>query len=65
MPAIIAATHRDIESLVESGKFSRGPLLSHQRGAMSDCRRCGRGGGDVLQLAQIFLDTYAVKPLNR
>ena len=55
---IIAATHRDLESLVEKGAFREDLFyrLNVVHVALPPLRA---RGGDVLQLAQVFLERYA------
>ena len=44
---VIAATNKDIQAEIKAGRFRRGPVLPHQRGARSRCRRCASGIDDM------------------
>ena len=37
---VIAATNRDLATMVGDGRFPRGPVLSPERDSDSRCRRC-------------------------
>jgi two-component system response regulator HydG len=57
---IIVATHRDLESLVESGRF-REDLYYRINVVHVDLPPLRARGGDILQLAQVFLERCATQ----
>ena len=64
MPFDVADRGRDEPRPGRGGRgeaLPRGPVLPHQRGAASSCRRCARAAGDVLALAQHFLAQLAAR----
>jgi two-component system response regulator HydG len=57
---IITASHRDLETLVEEGKF-REDLYYRINVVHVELPPLRARGGDVLQLAQVFLERFAVQ----
>ena len=51
---IVAATHRDLHTMVQAARLSRGPVVPHQRLSDPPAARCASAASDIPALAAHF-----------